>query len=96
MIPILVDIDLKVKKKTIIYRRNVEKTVEVYQNVIKDLIKNIDNSYLTCICLEKPGYMSGNLYKNGFHLHFPKIFLQKRDHTDFLIPDQIRTQKRFQ
>jgi P4 family phage/plasmid primase-like protien len=87
VIPVLVDIDLKSNDKKQLYTEEMlNKTIEVYQNVLKDLIKNIDNNYLTCICLEKPGYMSGNIYKNGFHLHFPKIFLQKKDHTDFLIP----------
>ena len=58
----------------------------MYQNVIKSLIKDIDNSDLTCICLEKPGYMSGDIYKKWVSSSFPKIFLQKKDHTDFLIP----------
>tara|TARA_Y100000591_G_scaffold333282_1_gene375321 strand:+ start:3983 stop:6781 length:2799 start_codon:yes stop_codon:yes gene_type:complete len=87
VIPILVDIDLKSDEQKPLYTEEIlKKTVEVYQNVIKNIIKNIDNNCLTCVCLEKPGYMSGNVYKNGFHLHFPKIFLQKKDHTDFLLP----------
>lgn len=87
MIPIIVDIDLKGNEKKNLYtEEQLKRTVIVYQEVIKEIINDLDDNNLTCVCLEKPGYMCGDVYKNGFHLHFPKIFLSKKDHVDFLIP----------
>lgn len=51
--------------------------------------KKIDNAYV-CVLLEKKPYIveSGGIYykKGGFHLHFPKIFLTKREHSNYIIP----------
>jgi P4 family phage/plasmid primase-like protien len=47
-------------------------------------------SAYTCVLLEKNPYMveMGGVYykKSGFHLHFPKIFLTKREHANYIIP----------
>lgn len=44
----------------------------------------------TCVLLEKKPYIAeqnGVSYKkSGFHLHFPKIFLTKREHANYIIP----------
>lgn len=87
MIPIIVDIDLKSDTEKRLYtQQQLEDTVKIYQKVIKDIIKDVEYSDLVCVCLEKKGYRSGDVYKNGFHLHFPKLFISKKDHSDFLIP----------
>ena len=44
--------------------------------------------------LEKNKYkVKEGLYKNGFHIHFPRIFLSKHDHEKFLIPEIKKTVK---
>jgi P4 family phage/plasmid primase-like protien len=87
-IPILVDIDLKGHDQKSLYNKDmVEKTVQVYQEVIKDIVKDVSDVDLLCVFLEKDGYTTKDgVYKNGFHLHFPYIFLSEHDHTKFLLP----------
>lgn len=87
-IPVLVDIDLKSDKDEFLYDRHFyEKIIRVYQNILSKIVKNITNTQLICVLLEKPKYkVDNNIFKNGFHLHFPYIFLSKQDHENFLIP----------
>lgn len=74
----------------------VRSVVLAYQQAITDHVnfegcdeKKIDNSYV-CVLLEKKPYkveIGGEYYKKGgFHLHFPKIFLTKREHSNYIIP----------
>ncbi len=68
----------------------VESTITTYQTVLKRIIQDCKDKDLTCILLEKEPYevLKGNTvyFKNGFHLHFPYIFLDKKAQKDFLIP----------
>lgn len=95
--PVLVDIDLKqleddtIKYKQTLYTQtHVESVVKIYQNVLREILYDYDPKMLFCVLLEKPLYYitSGqNRYvKNGFHLHFPGIFISKINHTVHLIP----------
>ena len=103
--PILVDIDLRVKKSSLseyqmknhLYTRNqVERVVQAYQNAIQEVVdfSNVDqekqNSTFTCVLLEKKPVeieIGGEIYiKNGFHLHFPKIFLDRKTQEVYIIP----------
>jgi P4 family phage/plasmid primase-like protien len=95
--PVLVDIDLKVKDETNIdygsslySETDVKKVVEIYQSVLKEILKDCTPTNLKCILLEKPLYYitaGENRYiKNGFHLHFPGVFLSKINQTIHLVP----------
>jgi P4 family phage/plasmid primase-like protien len=104
--PILVDIDLRVKKSILskedekrphLYTDNhVEEVVGAYQQAIHEVVdfSNIDadkrDAAYTCVLLEKKPYeteIGGEKYiKNGFHLHFPKLFLDKKAQEVYIIP----------
>ena len=95
VLPILADIDLK---KEVADRNDIEKLykkedvlkiIEIYQKILKEIIDDIDIN-LTCVLLEKDPYIDDKneiLYlKNGFHLHFPYVFLSKVDQEIHLLP----------
>lgn len=104
--PILVDIDLRVKKSIIskedeeqdhLYRDDqVIEIVKAYQKAISEVVdfENINGTerdgLFTCVLLEKKPYeteIAGEKYiKNGFHLHFPKLFLDKKVQEVYIIP----------
>jgi P4 family phage/plasmid primase-like protien len=96
-IPILVDIDLKLKKSSLpdsfsrIYTYDqVKQVIGAYQKAIRDVVDNPREDAYTCVLLEKDPYeveIAGEKYvKNGFHLHFPKIFLDKKVQEVYIIP----------
>lgn len=96
-IPILVDIDLKIKDDPeISYTdhlytpEHVSKMIEVYQSVLRNIVDSCDDRMLTCVLLEKPIYYISTgdtrYIKNGFHLHFPNLFLSKVDQNVHLFP----------
>jgi len=101
-IPILVDVDLRVKKSTLSessgfgkYRKlydlnKVIHVVRVYQDAINEVVQKLRDDAYICILLEKEPYeceIAGEIYvKNGFHLHFPKIFLDTKVQEVYLIP----------
>lgn len=68
---------------------HVKSLIEVYQIVLQEII-DTDEESLDCCLLEKPAYKrdyNGKIYiKNGFHLHFPKIFMNTSDIELHLIP----------
>lgn len=96
-LPVLVDIDIKIKDSTeldfgdhIYTNQHVQAVIEIYQTVLRDIVDQITDRDLLCVVLEKPIYYltSGdNMFaKNGFHLHFPNIFLSKVDQEIYLLP----------
>lgn len=97
-IPILVDVDLKLQigeeesidAKTLYTLNQIKKLVKIYQEVIREITKNVKEENLCCLLLEKKGYTlkkNGKRYlKNGYHLHFPKMFLSRQHHELFLLP----------
>lgn len=97
LIPVLVDIDIKVKETdedefgTQIYTsQHLESVIQIYQSVIRKIVDQCTDDLLLCIVLEKPGYrdkVNGISYlKNGFHLHFPNLFIHTDDQKTHLIP----------
>lgn len=106
--PVLVDVDLKVDAENIddenLYtKEKVERVISIYQKVIRDIVEDITDANLTCVLLEKPPYKQTSntktFVKNGFHLHFPEIFLDKADQEVHLIPrviEIIRNEKLFE
>jgi phage/plasmid-associated DNA primase len=96
-IPILVDIDLKVKvdpdvtyQEHLYTPKHVTTMIEVYQSILRNIVDSCDDNMLTCVLLEKPIYYITNgdtqYIKNGFHLHFPNLFLTKEDQNVHLFP----------
>lgn len=98
--PILVDVDLRTKKSNLVkdlepgehlYTQDqVYQVIAAYQNTLKKIVIDIKPEALTCVLLEKNHYyqeISGEKYvKNGFHLHFPKLFLDRKVQEVYLIP----------
>lgn len=89
--------DSKDFDESVLYtEEQVRAVVVAYQQSITDHVNfegcdetKKTNAY-TCVLLEKKPYMveQGGVYykKGGFHLHFPKIFLTKREHANYIIP----------
>jgi P4 family phage/plasmid primase-like protien len=104
--PVLVDIDIKRNKETInnVSRsdKHITDVVRTYQKVLKQTVKDLTTKDLTCIFLDKEIYETTqnkiNYVKNGFHLHFPYIFLDKDFQKVHLIPrvkDEIQKLQTF-
>jgi P4 family phage/plasmid primase-like protien len=96
-LPVLVDVDLKVIDNEEIdfgehlyNQEHVNNVIEVYQSVLRNIVEGCTDGNLLCVLLEKPPYYvtSGETkyVKNGFHLHFPNLFLNKVDQEVHLIP----------
>jgi len=105
--PVLVDVDIKRNKDTMnnVSRSNkhITDVVKSYQKVLKTIINNLEPTDLTCIFLDKPIYEitqnKVNYVKNGFHLHFPYIFLDKdtqKVHLNPRVRDEINRLKTFE
>lgn len=91
--PVLVDIDIKRKVEDATSQRtekHITDVVKTYQTVIKEIIKDIKPKDLTCVFLDKPIYTDTKnkitYIKNGFHLHFPYIYISNDTHKVHLIP----------
>lgn len=98
-LPILVDVDLKTRigkdhKIRKLYSLNHIKTIiKTYQAALNDVILDgivSRKSTLTCVLLEKkPRFEEKNeirYIKHGFHLHFPKCFVDVNVQKAYLIP----------
>lgn len=95
-IPILVDIDLNKKleenfeKQKLYLLKDVNFLVNVFQLVLKKIIKNLNEDHLTCFLFEKEPYLCEKnnikIIKNGFHIQFPKIFMSKKEQELVLYP----------
>ena len=106
--PVLVDVDLKVDAETLeddnLYSiETVKRVIAIYQKVLKDIVEDLTESNLTCVFLYKPPYKqtanTKTFVKNGFHLHFPEIFLDKADQEVHIIPrvkEIIKNEKLFE
>lgn len=95
-LPVLADIDLKIRDRgeeigdTLYTKKQLETVVETYQSTLRQIVDNCSEEDLTCVVLEKNMYTQtkgeNSYLKNGFHLHFPYIFLNKIDQETQLIP----------
>lgn len=93
-LPILVDVDLKVNTELISLESDklytydqVKQLVQIYQSILKKITDECEENDLVCVLLEKPPYKVNNaIMKNGFHLHFPNLFLDKVVQDVHLIP----------
>ena len=103
---VLVDIDIKRKSENATVKRtekHITDVVKAYQEVLKEIVKDVKEKDLTCVFLDKPIYEETKnkitYVKNGFHLHFPYIFLDKDVQKIHLIPrvkEKIKELKTFQ
>ena len=55
----------------------VKRFVLLAQRILKCVL--VDKCNLDCYVLEKPGYHKDIYFKNGFHLHFPHVWLTSND-----------------
>lgn len=92
---VIVDVDLKFSiefeppTEHLYPRTFVDALIRIYQDVLREVVRGITSTQLTCVVLEKPKYRSSDNYhhyKNGFHLHFPYLFLSRVDQEIILIP----------
>lgn len=111
-LPILVDVDIKIEineddemefGEHIYSEEQVKQVIEVYQSVLRNIVEECTDEHLKCILLEKDIYYINvkekSYAKNGFHLHFPNLFLSKVDQEVHLIPrvqDILRELKIFE
>ena len=95
--PVLADVDLKVKEtddiefaEHLYSESHVKQLIDVYQSVLRNIVEGCTDEHLLCVLLEKPMYYisagATSYAKNGFHLHFPNLFLSKVDQEVHLIP----------
>lgn len=98
--PVLVDVDLRAKKSMLkkdlqpgehLYsEQQLCQVIKAYQLALKKICMNLKREALTCVVLEKDPYeqeINGEKYiKNGFHLHFPKCYLERKVQEVYLVP----------
>lgn len=70
---------------------HVVKVIEVYHSILSQIVDDCTEDHLLCCLLEKEIYQvvsnTGRVfYKNGFHLHFPNIFLSRQHQENYLNP----------
>jgi phage/plasmid-associated DNA primase len=94
-VPLLGDIDIKIDSEGVQNFKNIRTlytneellaTIKCFQETIKKHVLEHTEKALTCVVLEKKPYTSGNFLKNGFHLHFPYLFLDKDKVKNVIIP----------
>lgn len=100
-VPVIGDIDIKIKEDKLpdqvdlkdghLYTPQQAMTIiQIYQSVLRKIVEGCSDEFLTCVLLEKPIYSElrneSTFYKNGFHIHFPYLFLSKNDQEVHLFP----------
>ena len=94
-IPVLVDVDIKKiidsDDMILLYNANhVSDIVCCFIEVFKEILMDVKEEDLSCFVMERDGYIVTNdsqkYCKNGFHLHFPKVFLTRIQQECILIP----------
>ena len=89
---LVADIDLKKLKKECgdskeLYTIDqVKQVVDIYQQVINEVVDDAVDATTMCVYLKKDPYISGDYIKNGFHLQFPNCFVDSKKHSEVIIP----------
>ena len=82
--------EILVPKPRLYTQQDVLMIIQIYQDILGQIVDNVEKHELCCVLLEKEPYTvktNGKTYlKNGFHLHFPYIFLPKPHQEVHLIP----------
>ena len=82
--PMLVDVDIVKESKTLEILHTKERTIEYARCFQKYLLENTSLESVDCWVLEKKPYLDGKgNCKNGFHLHFPTVWMS-RIHRSFI------------
>jgi len=92
--PVRVDIDLRAKKGeftgSIYTIDNVLTVIRAYQTALSESLVGLSEEALMCVLLEKDPKdveIKGIMYtKHGFHLHFPKLFMENLNQQAYIIP----------
>ena len=95
--PILVDIDVKIDDdedfeygEHLYSKEHVEHIIKTFQLVLSNTLENCREENLICLLLEKPVYRlvegERSYLKNGFHLHFPNLFVEHHNQKTQIIP----------
>lgn len=83
--PVLADVDLKIPiTEDLVVEGHfytpyqVNQTIFIFNDILNHMVKDIvPEKHLICFVLEKTApYQKGDCYKNGFHLHWPFLFLE--------------------
>lgn len=95
-IPVLIDVDLKIEYskecegKRLYNDKHVQAIVHIYQKVLSEIVQDVKDRHLICFFFEKPPYRvlkNGiEYFKNGFHLHFPFLFMSRYQQEHLLLP----------
>ena len=101
-LPIFADFDIKlrltddldVSNEHLYTEKNVKETIGIFQSVLRTIVEGCTDENLLCVLLEKPIYSvkrnNGKeeitYLKNGYHLHWPCVFLKKTDIEVHLLP----------
>ena len=101
-IPVLVDVDVLCEDisqvqdytvDTIAENTIVFEIIRAYQNVIREVVEDVKDDTLQCVLLTKPYYVTERngkqMFKNGFHLHFPRLYLSRVEQEVIIIPKVI-------
>ena len=82
--PMLVDVDIVKESKRLEILHTKERTIEYARCFQKYLLENTNLEFVDCWVLEKKPYLDGKgNCKNGFHLHFPTVWMT-RAHRSFI------------
>lgn len=92
--PVLGDVDIALpfdEKKNydlpLYTSQHVQAIVEIYQSVLRYVVKDWTEQNITCFVLEKKKpYRDNSRVKHGFHLHFPFLFLSNTDQEIHVAP----------
>ena len=89
---LVVDVDIKKPYEggeinEIYTKTDVEKVIEGYQKSVLEIFEDITDEELTCVLMEKSPYIKQkNTISNGFHLHFPYLYIKRKDYQTYLFP----------
>lgn len=94
--PVIADIDLKIEQpestnlsEPFYTQDQILETIDAYQTVLRQIVDGCTDHHLICLLLERPPYRPSSespTVKNGFHLHFPNLFLSANAQRVHLLP----------
>jgi len=87
---LVIDVDLSAERSELYTTDDVEKLIQIIHTVVKTEVYDVDEKELLCVYLSKPPYKkSETIWKNGFHLQFPYLFLNQDDMKTIIFPSII-------
>lgn len=106
--PVIVDVDIKTvlrddeeefyKTDPMYTDEMIHALIKIYHDVLFEIVEDLKTEDFLCCVLEKDLYFdekNGKKFKkNGFHLHFPKIFMERHFQDNELIPRVVQEIKK--